>query len=45
MALVLIARIGVLWLYIVASPFIILKQSFKLPLGGLDTYLSVKSVI
>ena len=45
LALVLILRIGVLWLYIVASPFIILKESFKLKLGGLDTYLSVKGVI
>ncbi len=45
LALVLILRIGVLWLYIVASPFIILKESFKLKLWGLDTYLSVKSVI
>jgi hypothetical protein len=45
LALVLILRIGVLWLYIVASPFIILKESFKLKLGGLDTYLSVKSVV
>ena len=45
LALVLIARIWVLRLYIVASPFIILKESFKLKIGGLDTYLSVKSVI
>ena len=45
LALVLIARIGVLRLYIVASPFIILKESFKLKMGSLDSYLSVKSVI
>lgn len=45
LALVLIARIGVLWLYIVASPFIILKESFKIKMWGLDNYLSVKSVL
>lgn len=45
LALVLIARIGVLWLYIVASPFIILKETFKIKMGGMDEYLSVKNVL
>lgn len=45
LALVLILRIGVLWLYIVASPFIILKASFKLKMGSLDTYLDIKNVM
>lgn len=47
LALVLILRIGILWLYIVASPFIILKESFKnfVKIDGLDKYLSIKSVI
>ena len=36
-----------LWLYIVASPFIILKASFKsfIPIKGLDDYLSIKGVM
>ncbi len=47
LAIVLIARIGVLRLYIVASPFIILKASFSkfLEMKGLDEYLDIKSVI
>lgn len=47
LALVLILRIWVLWLYIVASPFIILKQTFKnfLPIKWLDDYLSIKAVM
>ncbi|MCX6823642.1 MAG: hypothetical protein NT085_00745 [candidate division SR1 bacterium] len=47
LALVLIARVGVLRLYIVASPFIILKASFKdfVKIKGLDEYLSVPGVI
>lgn len=47
LALVLIARIGVLWLYIVASPFIILKASFKdfIKMDKLEEYLSVKGVM
>ncbi len=47
LALVLILRIWVLWLYIVASPFIILKASFKnfLSIKGLDDYLSIKAVM
>ncbi len=45
LALVLIARIGVLRLYIVGSPFIVLKESFKLKMGKLDTYLSFSNVL
>ena len=47
LALVLIARIGVLWLYIVSSPFIILKESFKnlIKIEKLDKYLSINGVI
>ena len=47
LALVLIARIGILRLYIVASPFIVIKESFKnfIKLGKLDEYLSLKSII
>jgi len=43
----LIARIWLLWLFIVASPFIVLKESFSgiFKLGKLDEYLSIKSVI
>ena len=46
LALVLIARIGMLRLYIVASPFIILKASFKnfIKIKWLDDYLSIESV-
>lgn len=47
LSLVLIARIWVLWLYIVASPFIILKESFKnlIKIKWLDEYLSLNGVI
>lgn len=47
LALVLIARIGILRLYIVASPFIVLKESFKdfIKMEWLDEYLSIKAVI
>lgn len=47
LAVVLIARIWLLWLFIVASPFIILKESFSgfLKLGKLDDYLSIKWVM
>ncbi len=47
LALVLIARIGILRLYIVASPFIVIKESFKnfIKMEKLDKYLSLKSVI
>ncbi len=46
LALVLIARIWVLRLYIVASPFIILKASFKdfVKIKWLDDYLSINGV-
>ena len=42
----LIARIGVLRLYIVASPLIVLKAMFKdfMPMKGLDDYLKVEQV-
>ncbi len=46
LAVVLIARIGVLWLYIVASPFIVIKSAFKLKLGeSLDKYLDINNVL
>lgn len=46
LAVVLIARIGVLWLYIVASPFIVIKSTFKLKLGeSLDKYLDINNVL
>lgn len=48
LAVVLIVRIGYLWLFIVASPFIIIKSIFSnfLKLGEkLDGYLSIKTVV
>ncbi len=46
LAIVLIARIWLLWLFIVASPFLVLKESFSgfLKLWKLDEWLSIKSV-
>lgn len=47
LALVLIARVGILRLYIVASPFIVIKESFKnfLKIESLDKYLSIKALM
>ena len=47
LALVLILRVWILRMYIVASPFIILKASFKdfIKIKSLDEYLSVTGVI
>lgn len=47
LAAVLIARVWLLWLFIVASPFIIIKESFKdfIKMDKLDKYLSKESVI
>ena len=47
LALVLIARIGILRLYIVASPFIVIKESFKnfIKIESLEKYLSIKSLM
>ncbi len=47
LAVVLIARIWVLRLYIVASPFIIIKASFKnfIKMDKLDEYLDIKNVM
>ena len=47
LAVVLIARIGVLRLYIVASPFIVIKESFKnfIKMEWLDKYLSLKAIM
>lgn len=47
LAVVLIARIWLLWLYIVASPFIVIKETFKdfIKIDKLDKYLSIKSIL
>lgn len=47
LAMVLIMRIGVLRLYIVASPFIVLKACFKdfIKMDKLDKYLDIKGVM
>ena len=47
LAVVLIMRIGILRLYIVASPFIVLKACFKdfIKMEKLDKYLDIKGVI
>jgi hypothetical protein len=47
LAVVLIARVGLLRLFIVASPFIIIKESFKdfIKIDKLDEYLNIKSVM
>lgn len=47
LAAVLIARIALLWLFIIWSPFIIIKATFKdFPkMGKLDDYISIKSVM
>lgn len=48
LALVMIARIGILRLYIVASPFLVIKATFKnlIPkMGKLDDYLDFKAVM